>query len=231
MRDVQQHWSLTLHDDVQAEVRFPDWLAEEQGTSQKIISQSYPVSWKSIKLVYALPAEDGTFKDVIVDKINLVEPTHREKRFDPDAKAKRFIAGMETEVPWPEVADVEEEDHDADTLRISVDDVTHHPYLLQPPMPTSVIDELRNKYSKFRSRHEPEYVEKKEREVELLARRQALLERRYSTPTMELKAKRVAERAVRQELNEEQLASIGEAIARSRGVSVPQGEATKDAAA
>ena len=46
---------------------------------------------------------------------------------------------------------------DGDTLRFEVEEKTWTPTLLRAPMPDGVIDELRNKYSRLRTRHEPAY--------------------------------------------------------------------------
>ncbi len=48
-------------------------------------------------------------------------------------------------------------DPDDATLRFEVEEKTWTPTLLRAPMPDGVIDELRNKYSRFRTRHEPGY--------------------------------------------------------------------------
>lgn len=47
--------------------------------------------------------------------------------------------------------------HDDDTLRVEVEEKTWTPTLLRAPMPGGVIDELRNKYSRFRTRHDAGY--------------------------------------------------------------------------
>lgn len=46
----------------------------------------------------------------------------------------------------------------SDTLRLEIDTSTWTPTLLRAPLPGSVIDELRGKYSVFRTRHDPEYM-------------------------------------------------------------------------
>lgn len=46
----------------------------------------------------------------------------------------------------------------SDTLRLDVDTQTWIPTLLRAPLPSVVLDELRGKYSVFRTRHEPEYL-------------------------------------------------------------------------
>ena len=50
-----------------------------------------------------------------------------------------------------------------DTLRIDVEQRTWVPTLLKVPFPDGVIDELRNKYGKYRTRHEDSFIEKVER--------------------------------------------------------------------
>src|SRR5262249_48234034 len=76
------------------------------------------------------------------------------------------------EQPLPDHRPEEKEDYSNepagpdDTLRITTEEVTFLPTLIQMPTPASVIDELRNKYSKFRIRHDEEYIEKvKKKEV------------------------------------------------------------------
>lgn len=52
-------------------------------------------------------------------------------------------------------------DGEMDTSRVDVEASTFVASLGEPPMPSTVIDELRNKYSKFRTRHDPEYLRQK----------------------------------------------------------------------
>ena len=52
---------------------------------------------------------------------------------------------------------------DSDTARFERDDQTWTPTLLRAPLPSLIIDELRGKYSKFRTRHEPEFLQKIQR--------------------------------------------------------------------
>lgn len=48
-------------------------------------------------------------------------------------------------------------EHNDDTVRFEVEQKTWTPTLLHAPMPGGVIDELRNKYSRFRTRHDAGY--------------------------------------------------------------------------
>lgn len=90
-------------------------------------------------------------------------------------------------------------------------------------MPGTVIDELRNKYSAFRSRHEESYIAMYEREDARNARREE--RRRFGmggimTPLRELHVKERREKMGRREegVSEEVLGRIGEAMARHGGL-------------
>lgn len=115
------------------------------------------------------------------------------------------------------------EDFDIDTLRIDAEEETWIPTLLRAPMPGTVIDELRNKYSAFRSRHEESYVAMYEREDVRDVRREE--RRRFGmggmmTPLRELHVKERRERGKRREegVSEEVLGRIGEVMARNGGM-------------
>lgn len=136
----------------------------------------------------------------------------------------RLVPGLNIEVPWPrtfedaERAELEQTvpDNECDTLRIDVEEQTFVPTLLRSPMPIEILDELRNRYSKFRTRHEPEYLAKKEAEAaEKVARRKATETMR--TPVQELNAKIRLERKQRGQpvLTDLMLEKIGEVMARN----------------
>ena len=59
--------------------------------------------------------------------------------------------------------DAEDLTTDSDTLRLELDLQTWTPTLLRAPLPESVIDELRGKYSRFRTRHDPEFIKRLQR--------------------------------------------------------------------
>lgn len=124
-------------------------------------------------------------------------------------------------IPWPELEDPEEiPAFDDDTYRVDVDQVVDgsmtRPFLLSAPMPPSVIDELRNKYSKFRTRHEDWFIEKK-MEQDRVEERAKRMSRMVSTPLMELKEKsRLDKLAKTEELTDEQLMKIGNVMAVER---------------
>lgn len=144
----------------------------------------------------------------------------------------RVVPGLGITIPWPNEEDSPTPDPTrnakeypgADTLRIDVEERTFVPTLLRPPMPPAVIDELRNRYSVFRTRHDPEYIARKEAEwgaadAARAARngRGVVVPPEMRTPLMELHLKEKAERKQRPEpvLTEEMLEKIGAVIARS----------------
>ena len=213
---IKERVSVTLKDIAVVDINVPDWIQREEGDNRKIAPHPQQIPLENVKLVYPLPdPETGVPRDVIIDRL---KPINR--FFDKDKRewddGDRVIPGTNTIIPWPEKGDPQYEDHEDDTLRISVEEQTFRPYLLRPPMPTSVIDELRNKYSKYRTRHDFEYVQKKEAEDEETERRKGLI-KTMRTPLQELADLRQQQKkAEEKELSDEQLARIGEVIEREQ---------------
>lgn len=171
-----------------------------------------------------LNPETGVRRDVIINELEKKMVPERPDRFWGPRVMKRYIAGLEPReyIPLPEVPEPEEKDHDEDTLRIEVDERTWIPTLLGPPMPETVIDELRNKYSVFRDRHDDEFIQKKEEghaRRELWKRRKAQM---MLTPLQEFHRKQRAEKRKlgRAPLDEETMERIGQIMARN-GAKVP----------
>lgn len=184
----------------------------------------YRVPFQAIRLVHPLkdPAT-GRVRDVIINEL-AVRNYYKDKATGRETWS-RVVPGLNVEIPWPKAFEDAErqnlegtfDDHPCDTLRIDVEEKSFKPTLLNPPVPSAVLDELRNRYSKFRTRHEPAYIAKKEaEEAEKVARRKSLTT--MQTPLQELNAKIKAERRARgqPELSEDMLAKIGEVMARNR---------------
>ena len=93
------------------------------------------------------------------------------------------------------------------------------PTLLHPPMPMSVIDELRNKYSKFRTRHDPEYIAAK-MEEDRIAEEQKSLSKKMRTPLNEAnrKARKERKKLGKGALTDDMLAKIGELMVKKQEV-------------
>jgi large subunit ribosomal protein L24 len=198
----------------------PEYVRKENKDNRAIVQQSLPVPWDDVRLVYPLrDQQTGHFEDVVVDKVMLrgtgwiQHPTGRREY----RKGLRFLPGVNTALEWPKTEEPETaEGFDDDTLRLSVDEVTHSPYLLQPPMPPSVIDELRNKYSIFRSRHEESFIAAKNAQ-DVAAKRRDNLSRLVSTPLAELKEQQRQKRLEDPpRLTGEQLAGIGKVMAEAQ---------------
>lgn len=192
-------------------------MRSENNFDQNIQTFTKPVPRTWVKLVYPLrDPETNIPKDVVINELR-VEGRNFNPRKGRYMSAARIVPGLNISIPFPKKAAPEHETHDADTHRLTVDEVTERPVLLQPPMPPSVIDELRNKYSIFRKRHDPEYVARKEFEAEDGELRQALLAKTVSTPLQELRELRNRQSEEKsRELSVEQLARIGEVIAAER---------------
>ena len=145
-------------------------IAAEESDMRPVRSIEKPVPLDKIRLIYPVTdPETGTTRDVIVRQ--LINGPVFHDRHARTTSWSRYIPGLGEglglKVPWPKKEAKEKKDYPGDTLRLNVEIKTFVPTLLHPPIPGSVIDELRNKYSKFRTRHDPEYIaEKMQEDVE-----------------------------------------------------------------
>jgi large subunit ribosomal protein L24 len=138
-------------------------------------------------------------------------------------KWDRVVPGLNVVIPWPTVEAPEFEAKAADSLRESVEERTFYYGLLSPPMPETVVDELRNKYSRFRTRHEDWYLQQKEAEAEAKQRQRETI-RSMQTPVQEFNEMKRAERAMagEPELTEDMLEKIGEVMAKKKAAALEQ---------
>ncbi|KAI3394286.1 hypothetical protein diail_2933 [Diaporthe ilicicola] len=203
----------------------PEYMTKTQSEKPVYVQPSeYRVPIQAVRLVHPLrDPVSGRFRDVVINE--LVARNYYKDKVTGRETWSRVVPGLNIEIPWPKAFEDAErqalegtfDDHASDTLRIDVEEKTFVPTLLRPPMPAEVIDELRNRYSKFRTRHTDEYIASKEaEEAEKLARRKAIKTMR--TPVQELNAKIKAEKRARgqPELTEDMLAKIGEVMAKNR---------------
>lgn len=137
-----------------------------------------PISIASVRLVYPMTNPDtGVTRDTVINQLKAVPPNMQSPNMSLDRwqfgkKWDRVVPGLNVVIPWPEVEVPEFETMAADTVREQVEDRSFYYGLLSPPMPEQVVDELRNKFSRFRTRHEAWYIEKKEIEEALKKGRQ-----------------------------------------------------------
>ncbi|KAL8831687.1 MAG: hypothetical protein Q9170_005183 [Blastenia crenularia] len=205
-------------------VATPEYM-KTAGRNDAVQTTEAAINLSSVRLVIPLPdPATGITRDVIVNDLTL-NPTGQRyisNYMSPETGKPHYI-------PWPPKEKPEFKDNDDDTLRIEVEQVSWVPTLLRAPMPSGVIDELRNKYSKFRTRHEDSYVEMKERKDEESRSRKEELQwgggtpREMLTPVQELNRQRRMERRGLEEekLTEEVLAGIGELMVK-RGKRLPR---------
>ncbi|KAK5688903.1 hypothetical protein LTS10_000882 [Elasticomyces elasticus] len=199
------------------DVKVPEWMNREDNSQGEIQGVPRTVPMEDVRLVYPLPdPETGIPRDVIIDRLVRVNYSF-DKSKGEWTDGDRLIPGTNTLIPWPVKADPEYEDFEDDTLRITVEEQTFRPYLLYPPMPSTVIDELRNKFSRYRTRHDWQYEQKKELEDQKTEKRKELV-KGMRTPLQELaESRRVRkEEEGERELSEEQLEAIGQVIAQER---------------
>lgn len=184
---------------------------------------SMPLPIDAIRLVYPITNPDtGITRDVVIHQLkavspNMQSPTMTFERWEYGNKWDRVVPGINVVIPWPEVAAPKFVTTAADSVRDQVEERTFHYSLLSPPMPGSVLNELRNPFSKFRTRHEAWYIAKKEaEEAEKKARHDTLKSMR--TPLDELHDKQRETKAAHPEpeLTDEMLQKLGEIIARKK---------------
>ncbi|KAI2468251.1 hypothetical protein F4781DRAFT_275568 [Annulohypoxylon bovei var. microspora] len=180
-----------------------------------IMTMELAIPISRIRLVH--PLKDpvtGVTRDVIV---NLIEPRGViHDRYSGTRQWTRVVPGLNAVIPWPKKDEPDTADKRADTLLMDAEAKTFVPTLLRPPMPDSVIDELRGKYSRFRTRHDPEYVARLEAEDQA-KRDRAKLADSIRTPLQEFhRAEREKKkRKGKPRLTIEMLEKIGEVMARN----------------
>lgn len=201
---------------IMSNITVPPFLRKVDSATKAVQLAEAPVPISAVRLVHPVKDETtGETRDVIIKEL-----VHGSFYFDRQTKRSswaRIVPGLNIRIPWPKVAPKEHEDHPVDTLRIDVEEKTFVPTLLRPPVPRGVIDELRNRYSIFRTRHEPEYIARKEAEAaEKQARKD--LAKTMNTPLKEFnKKQRELRKALGQPvLTEEMLEKIGQVIAKNK---------------
>lgn len=173
-----------------------------------------PIS--AVRLVHPVtdPAT-GITRDVIIRQ--LAHANVRRDRLTKTTEWDRYVPGLNTIIPWPEKTDPEEVETKADTTRADAQEATFVPTLLRPPMPEALVHELRNRYSRFRTRHESWYLEKKtaEANAEKDAKKGA---ETMLTPQDEFNRQRKEERRARGQpvLTTEMLEKLGAHMAKNK---------------
>lgn len=215
--------TVTLEGVARTNTTIPASIVTESGQSVHQLESAIPID--AIRLVHPLTDPvTGRTRDVIIRELR---PTN----FYRDRPTRRLsfgrvVPGLNVRIPWPRTAPAEHDDQAADTLRIYADEATFVPTLLRPPAPESVLDELRNKYSRFRTRHTPEYIAAKE--AEEAAKKAASARARGRQPNMSppemrtpLEEFHIQQKTLRRErgqpeLSDDMLEKIGRLMAQSK---------------
>jgi large subunit ribosomal protein L24 len=167
-------------------------LNEQYGNQRTYSPFDLPIPFDDVRLVVALddPAT-GNVRDVLVEHVYGGEPFLERIYGSSIPKHTRYISGEDIEIPWPREENLSQRDEPRDTLRMEVETPTWIPSLINPPFESSVLDELRNKFSKYRTRHDSEWIEAKKIED---YRQEYLRSRTLLTPKGELRAKILGEK-------------------------------------
>lgn len=195
-----------------ADVFIPEYMRQNEGDTAPVRTVELKIPISDVRLVWALrDSKTGERRDVIINEV-VRKRTGTDR--DGNDRYTRFVPGTNITLPYPKYETPPKEDTASDTFRILSEEQTFVPTLLRPPMPPSVLDELRNKYSYFRDRHDPEWVEQKLAEDEA-EKQKELWAKKMITPLKELHARQRAENRAKgkQPLPSEALAKIGEAMA------------------
>ncbi|KAI1863954.1 hypothetical protein JX265_005043 [Neoarthrinium moseri] len=180
------------------------------------IAIELPIPISAVRLVHPIrDPNTGETKDVIINQLRHSGFFH--DRISGQVRWSRLVPGLNVTIPWPSKPAKEATDHKVDTLRIDVEERTFVPTLLRPPMPEDVIDELRNKYSRFRTRHEPDYIAAREAAVQADKDRARLMDS-MRTPLQDFhRAERDRKKKKgKPRLSVDMLEEIGKVIARNR---------------
>ncbi|KAJ5774563.1 hypothetical protein N7457_009459 [Penicillium paradoxum] len=179
------------------DVIIPEWAKDRMAGAGDTQAQPFPVSFDDIRHVIPLEdAESGKLQNVIVEHAYAAGPYTERSEHSKLPRYTRYVSGLDIEIPWPLEDEPVITDGDMDTTRMAAEMSTFIPTLAQPPMPSTVIDELRNKYSRFRTRHDPEYLAQKMKQDYRKEYRQTVS---MMTPQTDAKNIKIAQAAARRE--------------------------------
>ncbi|KAK4167344.1 hypothetical protein QBC43DRAFT_311607 [Cladorrhinum sp. PSN259] len=210
----EENMTVDLGNETMANVVLPEFMVQGEQLPVEQVSSSVPIS--AVRLVH--PIQDpktGLFKDAIIRELKPIEIDH--DRPTRTTTWERLVPGLNVKIPWPPKTDPVYEDHEIDTLRIEVEERTFVPTLLRPPVPEAVIDELRNRYSKFRTRHTPEYVAKiAQQEADKKARKKSVDSMLLPLQEYNRKLREVRRERGQPVLTDEMLEKIGAVIGKNQ---------------
>ncbi|GAO48159.1 hypothetical protein SAICODRAFT_22316 [Saitoella complicata NRRL Y-17804] len=149
--DITKHMNQLIVEGVRMKrSRVPELFlsGEEKSKDDKFMNRPQPVHYSDVRLVAELPDAEGNVRKVIVKKIKR-GPLYYDKNFGR-LTWSRIIPGENKTLPWPRKAPEIDKNHPQNTPTAIVEGSTWVPTLHTSPIPESVRDELRNKYSKYK---------------------------------------------------------------------------------
>src|SRR3989440_8651037 len=129
-------------------------------------------------------------KDTVIRHLRGGEPIVEREHGVSTPTHTRYIEGLDIEIPWPNASPPDYKAEESDTLRLTVEEKTYVPSI-NSPFPQSIMDELWNPFSRERSRHEQEFIERKLKEDAFEAWKKS---RRLLTPQAEYLERRAKEK-------------------------------------
>jgi len=186
------------------------------------LTSALPINFDHVRLVHRMGQ-----RDVIVDKMEVerfLNPNPNPKHDDSENIFKRYIAGTDIlldESKPPEDDDLPSQYNPHDTYALEVDKVSWEPTLDTPPFPASVLDELRNKFSKMRTRHTDDFIRNKMAIDENEDLRQKSVQLMMSSPKQDhyRQMKAAATKSIEEmTLSDDSLTLIGQYMAKRRNI-------------
>ena len=193
--------------------------------TDQVVEMPLPIN--DVRLVYPITDPNtGITKDTMIKQLVGKAPDMQSDnmtldRWEYGQKWDRLAPGLNVVIPWPEVKAPKFETHDRDTPRDQVEDRTFYYNLISAPMPPPVLDELRNKFSRFRTRHEGWYVAKMEHK-EMLKKRRSETVKSMMMPMDELYEENQKTKATKPEpqLSADMLEKLGQIIAKTKSTTL-----------
>lgn len=209
------------------EIFFPESHENYVLEPERYVEDKHPVTGKKVQR-YIRPKRTNELTAEALRKFDAL-PNEGEPYYggyySSMPKFARFIEGLDIPIPWPEAQPQTFVDNDIDTLRIEVETFTFEPSLKNMPMPPSVLDELRNRRSRTRTRHEDWYIETKEKQA---AREDWMKSRTLVKPDQLLKMAKIARNHeyAKKPATREQRMRLAKMITRARAIGTTYDMAT-----
>ncbi|TGZ84402.1 hypothetical protein EX30DRAFT_393904 [Ascodesmis nigricans] len=162
-------------------IKTPSMFLSVDPNTPAVMWREQPIHVSQVRLVHAIrDPVTNVFTDHIV--ANVTRSPLMKDKMTGKLHWTRYVAGTNIVIPWPEEVEPDHVDHPVDTRIMTVETASFIPTLLKAPMPLEVIDELRAKYSKFRTRFSKEFKERLDEKERVEKERIETLKKMARTP-------------------------------------------------